>query len=179
MKNSKKTRTKRHVAKTYFKVLNDIGTPTLVIENKRGQIYQCNSSFEELSGLPEPKIMGEDIFTFFNQKEHSRVSSFLDILKNQSGELSEVNLSFRKKSGRKVSINLQGKTVELSGSRRFTVLTFHNLEQIRKLQIEKEEAIKEMSHISKLADIGRLAAGVAHELNNPLMIIQGFAENIE
>lgn len=34
-------------------------------------------------------------------------------------------------------------------------------------------------HLTRLAEMGRLAANVAHEINNPLMIVQGFAENIE
>lgn len=34
-------------------------------------------------------------------------------------------------------------------------------------------------HLAKLAEVGRLAAHVAHEINNPLMVVQGFAENIE
>ncbi|MBF0536900.1 MAG: two-component sensor histidine kinase [Nitrospirae bacterium] len=36
---------------------------------------------------------------------------------------------------------------------------------------KRENALTEIEHSSKLASIGRLAAGVAHEINNPLSII--------
>lgn len=41
------------------------------------------------------------------------------------------------------------------------------------------EHVQEFMHLTRLAEMGRLAANVAHEINNPLMVVQGFAENIE
>ncbi len=47
------------------------------------------------------------------------------------------------------------------------------------LHDELPEHVLEYMKLTRLAEMGRMAAGIAHEINNPLMIIQGFAENLE
>ncbi len=42
---------------------------------------------------------------------------------------------------------------------------------IKESDQKREEALREVEHATKLASIGRLAAGVSHEINNPLAII--------
>jgi C4-dicarboxylate-specific signal transduction histidine kinase len=38
---------------------------------------------------------------------------------------------------------------------------------------------KQLVQSDKMAALGRISAGMAHEINNPLMIIRGYAENLE
>ena len=55
------------------------------------------------------------------------------------------------------------------------------IERLRQSDLEREQVMLQMEHAQKLSSIGRLAAGIAHEVNNPLAIINekaGFLQDL-
>ncbi|MFO7557674.1 MAG: ATP-binding protein [Desulfobacterales bacterium] len=50
----------------------------------------------------------------------------------------------------------------------------HSLSSIESANIEIKKAQKEIIRAEKLASVGRLAAGIAHEIGNPLGIVSGY-----
>jgi signal transduction histidine kinase len=59
---------------------------------------------------------------------------------------------------------------------RLIILIIRDLSESKRLEAEKEEMQRQLFQSSKLASIGELSAGVAHEINNPLNCIINFAQ---
>ncbi|MFW5888023.1 MAG: PAS domain S-box protein, partial [Bacteriovoracia bacterium] len=57
-----------------------------------------------------------------------------------------------------------------------TAMIETDITDLKKLEIEKQKTTNKLIHSSKLASIGTLAAGVAHEINNPLSIVAGYTD---
>jgi PAS domain S-box-containing protein len=150
----------------------------MLVDAESHRVELSNIAAEALLGYSGYELIGMKLSEFFSSANLDRVNAIMDILSASNGEVNELDLEIRKKSGKSLGINLFASSLEMNRKKRL-VISLHDVTELKGRQEEKERSIREMAHVSKLADIGRLAAGVAHELNNPLMIIQGFAENID
>ena len=83
---------------------------------------------------------------------------------------------------------LTGRLARLLAEREAEIQTFNRTleEKVRQRTIQLEEkshqlllAEKELARTERLAELGMLSAGVAHEINNPLAIIRGNAELLQ
>lgn len=144
-------------------ILANIRSGVIVIDNV-GRVIRSNRAAQEILGLAEPpdadyrEIVGyEEFGQIVESSLHRGISVFQrEIAWQGSGE---------------TSIHLQVSTVPLLDTGRITglVVTFYDLSNIRRL--ERQLVLQD-----RLAALGRLSAGVAHEIRNPLGVIKGSAE---
>ncbi len=88
---------------------------------------------------------------------------------NEKGYMRNYVATRRTKDGRRIKIDISRTLVREHGDRIGSVVIIKDI-------TEKVELDQRIYSTEKLASIGTLAAGVAHEINNPLGVILGFAD---
>ena len=79
------------------------------------------------------------------------------------------------KDGREIWVSALATRIEFQG-RVAVLLSLRDVTKDRRMEDERQKLEEELLLAGRLAAVGELAAGVAHELNNPLAAIQGFAQ---
>jgi PAS domain S-box-containing protein len=92
----------------------------------------------------------------------------------QTGRYGPYEKEFIRKDGSLVPVRLNGFLMDREGERYIWSLIEDTSER-KRLERDVERERMKAIQASKLATLGEMAAGIAHEINNPLTIIEGFA----
>jgi PAS domain S-box-containing protein len=93
-----------------------------------------------------------------------------------NGHLSgESELMVQTAQGRSLPVSVSFTPLSTDGEQ-VTIMVLRDLSLRRQLEVERDEMQRQLYQSSKLASIGELSSGVAHEINNPLNGIINFAQ---
>jgi PAS domain S-box-containing protein len=136
------------------------------------RLVEVNNRFADILGYPAPELMGKRILDL--QWNTTNGQPTLDDLLRQT-DAGEFELSIQTNSGitRPVSVYFNTLTTDIE---KLIILIVRDLSEQKRLAAEKELMQMQLFQSSKLASIGELSAGVAHEINNPLNGIINFAQ---
>ncbi len=138
--------------------------------------------WKKMIGYEDHELPNE-LSTFINQLHPDEKESVWGHIKDYlSGKEANYNIEFRykHKKGHWLSILSRGTAFHREDGTPYCMSGSHtDITEQKKIEAERQEMLKQMLLSSKLASIGRLAAGVGHEINNPLSIIQGAIEVLQ
>ncbi len=135
------------------------------------RITVCNRALLELTGVTRDDLLGHDIRDFISTDQRQQLTvAFAAALNGQHHAAVTVMLPTRKAPVRSVwSIAPVGRAGQLGGPIEAVVAIGQDQSKIDLLQ-------QQVVRSERLATLGELAAGVVHELNNPLTSITVYAE---
>jgi len=142
---------------------------TIVLDAKTMKVVIANQAAAKIFGFSSvEEVLEVDPLDFIRPEDKARISELAEkALFEQDSQLI-YELGVVTKDGRKIWISATGARIihegRLAGLISFTDIT------------EKRQQNERLIMADRLASIGELAAGTAHELNNPLTSVIGFAE---
>ena len=163
-----------------FSVLSAM-SDVLVVCDEHGRIEETNAALCELVGRSDDELRGTSFYELLaDAPSADRVRAVLGRSKpSRSGEAIELQLTDAQRQSVPVDVNCTPR-IAATGRRVGTVLVGRPTAEIKRAYHElraAHESLKlaqqQLLHSEKMASLGRLVAGVAHELNNPISFVLG------
>lgn len=167
----------------YRSLFENANEGVLVISDR---IEECNDRASQLLGYSKEEIVGSTIGEFSPQAIAEGLMS-AEVAKNR------LELAFQgtpqyfiwqslHKDGSIVDLDVMLKAVRV-GERRYVLATLLDITdrqraelELRKAEKNVSEAREHLAHMARLSTMGEMAAGIAHEINQPLAAISTYAQ---
>lgn len=177
-------------AKNYTDNIIKSMVDSLIVVSPEGKIRTVNPATEGLLGYREGELVGKPISGIFAEGSRlAEIEGWREIL--VAGTAENYEMVYRTRDGQEIPVSLslsvmrdtQGDiigVVAVAKDMRETLKLITNLErsrgELQKAYEELKETHAQLIQSDKMSAVGQLAAGVVHELNNPLAGVLNMAQ---
>ena len=144
--------------KKYHAIFNNIPNPVFVLDKDSFEVLDCNDSVEVVYGCKKEHLATQSFLDFFPEEDRERIAIKLKTTSIISQVKQHTN------DGHTLFVNIRISPSEYPGKKVLLVTTSDITKRL--------EAEQQLIQASKMATLGEMATGVAHELNQPLSVIK-------
>jgi two-component system NtrC family sensor kinase len=168
LRNARLLRESNYLRNNLEKLLDNANAPIVVIGRDR-ELRVVNRAFLGLTGASRDALLGRDFLTLLPETERGRILPvFIRALRGESTSNFEMRMP-RSSGGHSRLVINTASILASDGEIEGVIAIGRDLTEQRELE-------EQIIQAEKLASLGQLAAGVVHELNNPLTSISVYGE---
>jgi len=165
-------------SKTFFENVIRSTVDGIVVIDTKGNVLIFNEGMEQLTGFSANEIMEKGhLSNFYNidlAKENMKKMRSHE--HGPFGKLNPTSMNITTKDGGEVPITLSASIMTINGEETGSIGIFTDMREVLKMRKDLEEAHLQLIESERIATVGKMGAGVAHEINNPLSGILIYAE---
>ncbi len=135
-------------------------------------VVQCNNEFTSCLGYVLDKNQPLNLSDLVDQENCSMIRDAL-----ADGEFQIIETNLRASNGREIPTTLKGSTYVTESGRVLHMLIASDKSDFYKMMARMREVQDQLTHSARLASLGEMAAGIGHELTQPLNAILLLARN--
>ena len=150
----------------------------IFVKDRQRRVLLGNRAFFEEQGLDRDQVIGTD--PTLEMPEETRTASLQsDHAVLETGQAQMGSLTFQGPSGRDMYVEYHKLPLLEKGEVTGIVAMSRNLTEAKLAEEQSRRNETLLLHASRLASLGELSAGIAHEVNQPLYTILNYAKAIE
>jgi two-component system, cell cycle sensor histidine kinase and response regulator CckA len=151
-----------------YRAIVEAVTESILILELDGRIVAGNPAVYEMYGYEVAQLRGRELAALIDASDRSRVAMLVE--RAAAGEPFQAEATGLHREGREVHVAMNGRSFFMGGIPHLLVL-MSNVSDRKRLQ-------QRLERVDRISSLGRLAATIAHEMNNVMMGIVPFAEII-
>ena len=141
-----------------------------ILFHSEGRILDANDAAGRLFGYSREELLEVDLFELVAAEDRQRAREYADARRQHPYEL----LGLRK-DGSNLPLDVEARDIVLDGLPARVVFV-RDASERRRAEAEQHAVEAQLQQAQKMEALGELAAGVAHNFNNMLAAITGFAK---
>jgi PAS domain S-box-containing protein len=149
------------------------------VVNLDTSVRYVNPAFEKLTGFTLAEIAGRKApQPWWPEGTKKEVVAALKDSVEHGGRRSGHEHNFRKKNGERFWVTIESAPVIQEGKPVYLIISLLDITERKQAEEKEKQLQRELYLAQRLASVGELAAGVAHEINNPLTGVLGFSQRL-